>query len=60
MDNYVLDPQSGLPIPTIAFPNNIHRHLQKLGYDRPGGLEYDWGNCAHAVSSSKCERCSMS
>lgn len=51
MANFVIDDMTGLPVPTIAFPANIDAHLKILGYDSPSGLEYDWGCCAHAVST---------
>lgn len=51
MANFVTDDVTGLPVPTIGFPPNIDARLKILGYDSPSGLEYDYGCCAHAVST---------
>lgn len=59
MTRFRLDPKNGLPIPTLGFPADLHSHLKKLGYDYAGGLEYDWGDCAHAVSRMKLDYCRM-
>lgn len=51
MANFVTDAVTGLPVPTLGFSANINARLRILGYDSPAGLEYDWGDCAHAVST---------
>lgn len=51
MATFVTDDVTGLPVPTISFPANIDARLKILGYDSPSRLEYDWGCCAHAVST---------
>ncbi|KAJ4389013.1 hypothetical protein N0V93_006475 [Gnomoniopsis smithogilvyi] len=48
MANFATDPATGLPIPGLGFPPDIYTRLKRLGYDHAGGLEYDWGDCAHA------------